>query len=82
MFPVAASLLAQADGGPPLSFVTLRDHVGVAESVHLDVYFLGFPAELENDARAGLGNTLSGLNIIDAKPWWPPIAIGCARVRQ
>ena len=68
----ATALFAQLGGGPPLSFVTLRDHVGAAESVHLDVYFIGFPAELQVDLQSGVGATLKNLEIVDAKPWWIP----------
>ena len=66
-----SSLFAQSGGGP-LSFVTLRNHVGAAENVHLDVYFIGFPSELQQDLRSRVPNTLSALNILDAQPWWIP----------
>jgi hypothetical protein len=69
----ASNLLAQPAGGPPpLKVTTLRDHVGAAEKVQLDVYFIGFPAELQQDLRSGVSSTLSGLNIVDAQPWWIP----------
>ena len=55
-----------------MSFVTLRNHVGATENVHLDVYFIGFPAELQADMQAGVEKTLNGLDIVDAKPWWIP----------
>ena len=64
-------LFGQPAGGP-LSFVALRDHVGAAEKVHLDIYFIGFPTELQADMQAGVGKTLGALNIEDAKPWWLP----------
>ena len=69
LFLMASSLFAQPGA---LNFVTLRNHVGATESVHLDVYFIGFPAELEADMQAGVGKTLTGLDIEDAKPWWLP----------
>ncbi len=69
LFLMASSLFAQPG---TLRFVTLRDHVGATESVHLDVYFIGFPAELQADLQAGVRKTLTGLDIEDAKPWWLP----------
>jgi hypothetical protein len=69
---LAASSLFAQPGGTPLSFVALRDHVGTAENVHLDVYFIGFPSELQQDLRSGLPKTLGALNIVDAQPWWIP----------
>ena len=69
LFLMASSLFAQPG---TLNFVTLRNHVGATESVHLDVYFIGFPAELQADMKAGVGKTLTGLDIEDAKPWWIP----------
>lgn len=69
---MAAGVSAQSSSGQPLSFVSLRDHVGAAEKVHLDVYFIGFPAELQADMQADVGKTLTDLNIEDAKPWWLP----------
>src|SRR5438067_10528318 len=71
LFLIASNVFAQ-QGSRPLSFVTLRDHVGAAENVHLDVYFIGFPAELQGDLQAGVASTLRGLEIVDAKPWWIP----------
>lgn len=65
-----ASLMAQTGGG--LNFVTLRDHVGSTENVHLNIYFIGFPAELQADLQSGVANTLNALNIVDAQPWWIP----------
>jgi len=69
LFLMASSLFAQQGA---LNFVTLRNHVGATEKVHLDVYFIGFPAELEADMQAGVAKTLTGLNIVDANPWWIP----------
>ena len=69
LFLMASCLFAQQG---TLRFDTLRDHVGATESVHLDVYFIGFPAELQSDLQAGVRKTLTGLNIEDAKPWWLP----------
>ncbi len=68
----ASNLIAQTSGEPSLKFVTLRDHVGESENVHLNVYFIGFPPEMSDDLRSGLTKTLSGLNIVDANPWWIP----------
>lgn len=72
LFLAVPGLYAQPGGGAPPGFVTLRNHVGIQENVHLDVYFIGFSAELQNDVAAGVGNTLGGLNIVDANPWWIP----------
>jgi hypothetical protein len=69
LFLMASSLFAQQGA---LRFVTLRNHVGAAEKVHLDIYFIGFPSELQADMQAGVGKTLTGLEIEDAKPWWIP----------
>lgn len=69
LFLMASCLFAQPGA---LSFVTLRNHVGASEHVHLDVYFIGFPAELQADMQAGVEKTLTGLDIVDAKPWWIP----------
>ena len=66
---MGSSLLAQPGA---LSFVTLRNHVGATENVHLDVYFIGFPAELQADMQAGVEKRLNGLDIVDARPWWIP----------
>jgi len=61
---MASNLVAQQG---TLRFVTLRDHVGATESVHLDVYFIGFPAELQADLQAGVNKTLTGLAIEDRR---------------
>jgi len=52
LFLMASSLFAQQG---TLRFDTLRDHVGATESVHLDVYFIGFPAELQSDCKPASG---------------------------
>jgi hypothetical protein len=69
---IVPSVYAQQAGSLAQSFVTLRDHIGATEKVHLDIYFIGFPAELQADLKAGVGKTLNGLAIEDAKPWWIP----------
>ena len=45
---------------------------GATENVHLDVYFIGFPSELQDDLSSGITKTLRALNIVDAQPWWTP----------
>jgi hypothetical protein len=72
LFLTVRGVFSQPGSGSPLSFVTLRDHVGAAEKVHLDIYFIGLPAELQADMQAGVGKTLTSLNIIDANRWWIP----------
>ncbi|MFY0523167.1 hypothetical protein ACN28I_08290 [Archangium gephyra] len=56
----------------PLRFETLREHVGEEEHVALDIYFVGFPEDLQAEVRARLSELLSSLHIVDAKPWWIP----------
>jgi hypothetical protein len=65
-------LLAGCQKEAPLRFKTLREHVGQEEQVALDVYFVGFPEELQGEVRARLSKLVSSLHIVDAKPWWIP----------
>ena len=50
----------------------LRDRVGDEETVDLNVYFVGFPAELNDDLEQAVAASLRRLSIADTKPWWIP----------
>ena len=50
----------------------LRDRVGDEETVDLNVYFVGFPAELDDELEQAVAARLRGLGIADTKPWWIP----------
>jgi hypothetical protein len=69
-FLLATDRFAQSQSGTSLSLVSLRDHVGAAEKLDLDVVFIGFPAELQDDLSNVVGNALHQVNIVD--PWWIP----------
>ncbi len=53
-------------------FESLRTRIGVNEKVNLEVYFVGFPSELEGSLRASVTRRLGEVSIVDAKPWWIP----------
>jgi len=56
----------------PLSFQSLRDHIGAQEEVNLSVYFIGFPADLHAALRSQVARFARDLDIKDAKPWYIP----------
>jgi hypothetical protein len=53
-------------------FDSLRARIGDHEKVNLEVYFVGFPSELENGLRESVARRLGKVQIVDAKPWWIP----------
>lgn len=53
-------------------FESLRERIGDAEEVNLQVYFIGFPPELERDLQTAVTGRLARIDIVDAKPWWIP----------
>ena len=55
-----------------LSFQSLREHIGSQEEVNLNVYFVGFPADLHASLRAEVTRFARDLDIKDAKPWYVP----------
>jgi hypothetical protein len=57
---------------PPLSFQSLREHIGAQEEVNMSVYFVGFPNELHGALRAEATRFAQNLDIKDAKPWQIP----------